>query len=93
MFPTATGQPTNRFDFSGNSEGLKTSSMKQEAPTSPAQALALERARGRLGTPDRLLDRGRMQLDDLVGSTLEQHAIDGYHVILRGTCRRCRGRD
>jgi Fur family ferric uptake transcriptional regulator len=32
-------------------------------------------------------------LDDLVGSTLEQHAIDGYHVILRGTCRRCRGRD
>jgi Fe2+ or Zn2+ uptake regulation protein len=29
-------------------------------------------------------------LDDLVGSTLEGHAIDGYHVILRGVCRHCR---
>jgi len=29
-------------------------------------------------------------MDDLLGSTLENHEIDGYHVILRGTCRRCR---
>jgi len=29
-------------------------------------------------------------LDDLVGSTLEGHGIDGYHVILRGVCRHCR---
>ena len=29
-------------------------------------------------------------MDDLIGSSLENHAIDGYHVILRGTCSRCR---
>ena len=30
-------------------------------------------------------------MDDMIGSTLENHAIDGYHVILRGSCQRCRG--
>jgi len=32
-------------------------------------------------------------LDDLVGGALENNLIDGYHVILRGVCRRCRARD
>lgn len=29
-------------------------------------------------------------LDDLLGTYLEGHEVDGYHVMLRGTCRQCR---
>jgi len=28
-------------------------------------------------------------MDNMIGSPLEGHEVDGYHVVLRGTCRNC----